>query len=160
MPTIPKPTQSGTSKPSAPGKRGIVTGTPFSIACVMIGFFRKLHIHLDAFDYIERSCWMCIRHFLPYRSKASRNVDNIAKLPGLLLPAGSESGTAEHSMTARRFPPPWTVEDIGSQRTRFHYRFLGNLCPFAAKALPKVVSDPPPAGLTWHRPQANFVCAA
>ena len=47
-----------------------------------------------------------------------------------------------------------------SQSTKFHYCFLGSLCPFAAKALPKLVSDPPPAGLAWHRPQANFVCAA
>ena len=31
----------GMSKPKAPGARGIVTGTPFSIACVMIGFSRK-----------------------------------------------------------------------------------------------------------------------
>ena len=27
------------------------------------------------------------------------------------------------------------------------------LCPFAAKCLPKLVSDPPPAGLAWHWPQ-------
>jgi len=101
-------------------------------------------------------------------------------------------------MTARRFPPPWSIEegqtwfvvkDNGGQKLAYvhfddprsaakpltrdearriaaniaklpDYCFLGSLCPFAAKASPNLVRAPPPAGLTWHRPQANFVCAA
>jgi hypothetical protein len=43
-PTVPSPTQSGMLKPKAPGARGIETGTPLSIAAVMIGFSRKSHI--------------------------------------------------------------------------------------------------------------------
>ena len=34
----------------------------------------------------------------------------------------------------------------------------GTLWPFAAKALPNAVRGPPPAGLTWQRPQAKPVC--
>jgi hypothetical protein len=36
--------------------------------------------------------------------------------------------------------------------------FLGTLWPFAANALPNAVSAPPPAALTWQRPQASLVC--
>jgi hypothetical protein len=36
----------------------------------------------------------------------------------------------------------------------------GSLSPFAAKASPKAVRGPPPAGLTWQRPQGKLVCRA
>ncbi len=39
------------------------------------------------------------------------------------------------------------------------YYFFGILCPFAAKAFPKAVFGPPPAGFTWQRPHGNFVSA-
>ena len=36
--------------------------------------------------------------------------------------------------------------------------FDGTLWPLAANVLPNPVSAPPPAALTWQRPQASLVC--
>src|SRR5262249_53208640 len=43
-PTIPSPTQSVTSKPNAPGERGMQTGTACPTAAKMVGFSMKSHI--------------------------------------------------------------------------------------------------------------------
>ena len=60
----------------------------------------------------------------------------------------------------RKFPSGQTKHaDCVPGRAACYY-FAGNLWPLAAKALPKAVFGPPPAGFTWHFAHGSPVAAA
>ena len=74
-PTIPRPTQSGTSKPRAPGVRGILHGTACSTALLMAGssdgrVFNKVAHPLDVSDHVEGARWAPISQSARLRSQS------------------------------------------------------------------------------------------
>src|ERR1700681_3749868 len=80
-PTAPSPTQSGISKPNAPTKRGIETGTACSTAVLIAGCSMKSHLismrvpTLSAFEGFLSATRIACRRFLPPFDRAGSDED-------------------------------------------------------------------------------------